>query len=54
MNLQIRIVAIADNGQQQVYEIASLQRHELKMETLGLTLAEGKTCYRCLLLFLLS
>ena len=43
MNLQIRIVAIADNGQQQVYEIASLQRHELKMETLGLTLAEGKT-----------
>ena len=43
MNLQIRIVAIADNGQQQVYEIASLQRTELKMETLGLTLAEGKT-----------
>ena len=43
MNLQIRIVAIADNGQQQVYEIASLHRTELKMETLGLTLAEGKT-----------
>jgi hypothetical protein len=46
MNLQIRMVAIADNGQQQVYEIASLQRTELKMETLGLTLAEGKTILR--------
>jgi hypothetical protein len=46
MNLQIRMVATADNGQQQVYEIASLQRTELKMETLGLTLAEGKTIWR--------
>jgi hypothetical protein len=46
MNLQIRIVAIADSGQQQVYEIAFLQRTDLKMETLGLTLAEGKTILR--------
>jgi hypothetical protein len=46
MNLQIRIVVIADNGQQQVYEVASLQRTDLKMETLGLTLAEGKTILR--------
>ena len=46
MNLQIRLVAIADNGQEQVHEIASLQRTELKLETLGLTLAEGKTILR--------
>jgi hypothetical protein len=43
MNLQIRLVAIADNGQEQVHEIASLQRTKLQLETLGLTLAEGKT-----------
>ena len=46
MNLQIRLVAIADNGPEQVHEIASLQRTELKLETLGLTLAEGKTILR--------
>jgi hypothetical protein len=46
MNLQIRLVAIADNGQEQVHEIASLQRTELQLETLGLTLAEGKTILR--------
>ena len=42
MSFPIRVVAIADNGQEQVHEITSLQRTELKMETLGLTLAEGK------------
>ena len=42
MTFQIRVVAIADNGQEQVHDIRSLQRMELKMETLGLTLAEGK------------
>src|SRR5215469_14897754 len=43
MTFQIRVVAIADNGQGQVHDIMSLQRTELKMETLGLTLAEGKS-----------
>ncbi len=42
MTFQIRAVAIADDGQQQVREITSLQRTELKPETLGLTLADGK------------
>ena len=46
MKLQIRLVAIADNGPEQVHEIASLQRTELQLETLGLTLAEGKTILR--------
>ena len=43
MTFQIRVVAIADNGPGQVHDILSLQRTELKMETLGLTLAEGKS-----------
>ena len=41
MTFQIRVVAIADNGQGQVHDIMSLRRAELKMETLGLTLAEA-------------
>jgi len=43
MTFQIRVVAIADNSQGRVHDIMSLQRTELKMETLGLTLAEGKS-----------
>ena len=46
MNLPIRLVTIADNGPEQVHEIASLQRTELQLETLGLTVAEGKTILR--------
>jgi hypothetical protein len=46
MTFQIRVIAIADNGQEQVHEIPSLQRTELKPETLGLTLAEGKSILR--------
>lgn len=42
MTVQIRAVTITDNGQEQVHDITSLERTELKMETLGLTLAEGK------------
>ena len=42
MTFPIRVVAIADDGQEPVHGITSLQRTELKMETLGLTLAEGK------------
>jgi hypothetical protein len=43
MTFQIRVIAIADNGSEQVHEMPCLQRTELKPETLGLTLAEGKT-----------
>ena len=42
MTFPIRVVAIADDGQEPVHGIPSLQRTELQMETLGLTLAEGK------------
>ena len=42
MTFPIRVVAIADDGQEPVHGITSLQRTELQMETVGLTLAEGK------------
>jgi hypothetical protein len=42
MTFHIHVIAIADNGSEQVHEIPCLQRTELKPETLGLTLAEGK------------
>jgi len=42
MTFPIRVVAIADDGQEPVHGIPSLQRTELQMETVGLTLAEGK------------
>ena len=42
MTFPIRVVTIADNGPEQVHDITSLERTELKMETLGLTVAEGK------------
>jgi hypothetical protein len=42
MIFPIRVIAIAEDGQEQVHEIPSLQRTDLKPETLGLTLAEGK------------
>ena len=46
MKLQIRLVVIADNEPEQVHEIASPQRTELKLETLGMTLTEGQTILR--------
>jgi hypothetical protein len=46
MTFQIRVVAIEDNGQEHVHELTSVQRAELKLETLGLTLAESKAILR--------
>ena len=42
MNWKIQVVAIAEDGSQSTREIHSIQREDLKPETLGLTLAEGK------------
>jgi len=46
MTFQIRLVAVEDNGQEQVHELTSVQRAELKLETLGLSLAESKAILR--------
>ena len=43
ISLKIQLVVIAEDGQQEVCEITSLTRDELTPETLGLSLAEGKT-----------
>jgi hypothetical protein len=39
---KLQVVVIADDGQQETYEITSVERKDLKPATLGLTLAEGK------------
>src|SRR3982751_638236 len=41
-SFKIQLIAIAEDGQEEVREIASLTRDELTPETLGLSLAEGK------------
>jgi hypothetical protein len=40
---RIQVVAIAEDGSQEIRDIGSIERQDLKPETLGLTLAEGKT-----------
>jgi hypothetical protein len=39
---RIQVVVIAEDGSQDIRDIQSIGRKELKPETLGLTLAEGK------------
>ncbi len=42
MICRIQIVVIAEDGSQEIRDIQSIERKDLKPETLGLTLAEGK------------
>jgi len=42
MICRIQVVVIAEDGSQDIREIQSIGRKDLKPETLGLTLAEGK------------
>jgi hypothetical protein len=42
MICKIQVVTLGEDGHQETREIAGLQRTDLKPETLGLTLAEGK------------
>ena len=42
MILKLQVVVIGEDGHQETCEIASVERRDLKPETLGLTLAEGK------------
>ena len=42
MNWKIQVVVIAEDGNQETREIHSIEREDLKPETLGLTLSEGK------------
>ena len=42
MIFKLQVVVIADNGHQETCAITSVERENLKPETLGLSLAEGK------------
>jgi hypothetical protein len=42
MICKIQVVTLGEDGHQQTCQIACLHRTDLKPETLGLTLAEGK------------
>jgi hypothetical protein len=42
VTFRLQLVAVGDSGQEQVQEIARLEREGVQLETLGLTLAEGK------------
>jgi hypothetical protein len=42
MKFRLQLVAVSDAGQEQVHEVGQFEREGLAMETLGLTLAEGK------------
>jgi hypothetical protein len=43
MKVTVQVVTIADDGQELTKEVACVEREELMPETLGLSLAEGKT-----------
>jgi hypothetical protein len=42
MICKIQVVTLGEDGREETFEIACLERTDLKPETLGLTLAEGK------------
>jgi hypothetical protein len=42
MIYKIQVVTIGEDGREEAREITSIQRTDVKPETLGLTLAEGK------------
>ena len=42
MIYKIQVVTVSQDGYQETLEIACVERTDLKPETLGLTLAEGK------------
>jgi hypothetical protein len=42
VNCKIQVVVIVEDGKQETREIQTIERKDLKPETLGLTLAEGK------------
>ncbi len=46
MHFRIQVVAVADDGMEQLQELADLSRSEPTLETLGLTLAESKQVLR--------
>src|SRR5215831_13145750 len=48
MKVKIQVVTITDDGQETTREIACIERQDLTLETLGLSLAEGKAVLQAL------
>ena len=46
MICKIQVVTVGEDGREETREITSIQRIDVKSETLGLTLAEGKMILR--------
>src|SRR5437870_13048628 len=42
MKFRVQVVCVADDGAEQMQPVAEFEREALAMETLGMTLAEGK------------
>jgi hypothetical protein len=42
MKFRIQVVRVADDGAERMKEVMEFERQELAMETLGISLAEGK------------
>jgi hypothetical protein len=43
MKFRIQVVRVADDGAERMKEVMEFERQELAMETLGMSLAEGKS-----------
>jgi len=46
MNVTVQVVTRTDDGQESIREVACVEREDLTPATLGLSLAEGKWCFR--------
>jgi hypothetical protein len=46
MKFRVEVICVNDEGTEQRRDVMEMERQELAMETLGLSLAEGKTILR--------
>jgi hypothetical protein len=46
MKFRVEVIYVNDEGTEQRHDVMEMERRELAMETLGLSLAEGKTLLR--------
>jgi len=46
MKFRVEVICVNDDGAEQQHDVMEMERRELAMETLGLSLAEGKAILR--------
>jgi hypothetical protein len=46
MKFRVEVICVNDEGAERRHDVMEMERHELAMETLGLSLAEGKAILR--------